>query len=139
ADVDGAHIAALLMTLFFTQMRPAVEEGHIFLACPPLYRLSQGTKRVYAIDDAEKDRLMETGLGGRGRVEVSRFKGLGEMNAKDLKATTMDRATRKLIRVSISDDEGETADLVERLMGKRPEQRFNYIQDNARFADALDL
>ena len=140
ADVDGAHIAALLMTFFFTQMRPLIDQGHLYLACPPLYRLTQGAHRVYAMDDAEKDRLMAKGLGGRGKIDVSRFKGLGEMDAKDLKETTMNPATRKLIRVSIDEDEpGETLGLVERLMGKKPELRFNYIQENARFVEALDV
>ncbi|MBW7055896.1 DNA topoisomerase IV subunit B [Paracoccus bogoriensis] len=140
ADVDGAHIASLLMTFFFTQMRPLIDKGHLYLACPPLYRLTQGAQRVYVADDAEKERMLAQGLGGRGKIDVQRFKGLGEMDAKDLKETTMDPRTRKLIRVSIDDDEGgETADLVERLMGKKPELRFEYIQENARFVEELDV
>jgi len=140
ADVDGAHIAALLMTFFFTQMRPMIDSGHLYLACPPLFRLTQGARRVYCIDDTERIEMLEKGLGGKGKIEVSRFKGLGEMDAKDLKDTTMNPATRKLIRISIDDDEpGETADLVERLMGKKPEMRFQYIQENARFVAELDL
>ena len=140
ADVDGAHIAALLMTFFFTQMRPMIDAGHLYLACPPLFRLTQGARRVYCLDEAEKNALMEKGLGGKGKIDVSRFKGLGEMDAKDLKDTTMNPATRKLIRVSIDDDEpGETGDLVERLMGKKPEMRFQYIQENARFVEELDV
>jgi topoisomerase-4 subunit B len=140
ADVDGAHIAALLMTFFFTQMRPLIDRGHLYLACPPLFRLTQGAKRVYALDEAEKDRLIAAGLGGKGKIDVSRFKGLGEMDAKDLKDTTMNPATRRLIRVAIDDDlPGETGDLVERLMGKKPELRFDYIQQNARFVDELDV
>ncbi len=140
ADVDGAHIAALLMTFFFTQMRPLIDQGHLYLACPPLYRLTQGAKSVYAMDDEEKDRLLETGLGARGKIEISRFKGLGEMNAKDLKDTTMNPATRTLIKVNIDEFQpGETADLVERLMGKKPEARFQYIQENARFVQELDI
>jgi topoisomerase-4 subunit B len=132
ADVDGAHIASLLMTFFFTQMRPLIDKGHLYLACPPLFRLTQGATRVYAVDEFEKDRLMEAGLGGKGKIDVSRFKGLGEMDAKDLKETTMDPASRKLIRVSVDDEvPGETGDLVERLMGKKPELRFQYIQENA--------
>ncbi|MBR9841963.1 MAG: DNA topoisomerase IV subunit B, partial [Rhodobacteraceae bacterium] len=116
ADVDGAHIAALLMTFFFTQMRPLIDGGHLYLACPPLYRLTQGAKRVYVATDAEKDAVMAKGLGGKGKIDVQRFKGLGEMDAKDLKETTMDPASRKLIRVTIDEDEpGETSDLVERL------------------------
>ena len=140
ADVDGAHIAALLMTFFYTQMRPMIDAGHLYLACPPLFRLTQGARRVYCLDEVEKNALMESGLGGKGKIDVSRFKGLGEMDAKDLKDTTMNPATRKLIRVSIDDDEpGETGDLVERLMGKKPEMRFQYIQENARFVEELDV
>lgn len=140
ADVDGAHIAALLMTFFFTQMRPMIDAGHLYLACPPLFRITQGAKRVYCIDEEEKDMWLEKGIGGKGRVDLSRFKGLGEMDAKDLKDTTMNPATRKLIRVTIDDDEpGETDDLVERLMGKKPEMRYQYIQENARFVEELDV
>ena len=140
ADVDGAHIASLLMTFFFTQMRPLIDKGHLFLACPPLFRLTQGAKRIYCIDEGEKNQHVENGLGGSGKIDVSRFKGLGEMDAKDLKETTMDIATRKLIRVQIDDQEpGETGNLVEQLMGKRPEARFEYIQENARFVEELDI
>ncbi|MBL4917397.1 DNA topoisomerase IV subunit B [Szabonella alba] len=140
ADVDGAHIAALLMTFFYTQMRPLIDKGHLYLACPPLYRLTQGARRMYVPDEAEKELWLAKGLGGKGKIDVQRFKGLGEMDAKDLKETTMDPATRKLIRVSIDEDEpGETGDLVERLMGKKPELRFQYIQENARFVEDVDL
>jgi topoisomerase IV subunit B len=140
ADVDGAHIAALLMTFFYTQMRPLIDHGHLYLACPPLFRLTQGAQRVYALDEIEKQEWLARGLGGKGKIEVSRFKGLGEMDAKDLKETTMNPATRKLIRVAIDEDEpGETGDLVERLMGKRPELRFQYIQENARFVEDVDV
>ncbi|MGR3661759.1 MAG: DNA topoisomerase IV subunit B [Paracoccaceae bacterium] len=140
ADVDGAHIAALLMTFFFTQMRPMIDTGHLYLACPPLYRLTQGARRIYVADDAEKETALAKGLGGKGKIDVQRFKGLGEMDAKDLKDTTMNPASRKLIRVTIDEDEpGETDDLVERLMGKRPEMRYQYIQENARFVEELDV
>ncbi len=140
ADVDGAHIASLLMTFFYTQMRPLIDHGHLYLACPPLYRLTQGAKRVYVPDDAEKDRMLAKGLGGKGKIDVQRFKGLGEMDAKDLKETTMDPKSRTLIRVTIDEDTpGETGDLVERLMGKKPELRFQYIQENARFVEELDV
>ncbi|WP_407681511.1 DNA topoisomerase IV subunit B [Profundibacter amoris] len=140
ADVDGAHIAALLMTFFFTQMRPMIDAGHLYLACPPLFRLTQGARRVYCIDEAEKNEWLEKGLGGKGKIDVSRFKGLGEMDAKDLKDTTMNPESRKLIRVTVEEDmPGETADLVERLMGKKPEMRFQYIQENAQFVEELDV
>ena len=140
ADVDGAHIASLLMTFFFSQMRPLIDKGHLYLACPPLYRLTQGAHRVYVADDAEKEAMLAKGIGGRGKIDVQRFKGLGEMDAKDLKDTTMNPATRKLIRVTIDEDEpGMTGDLVERLMGKKPELRFQYIQENARFVEELDV
>ena len=140
ADVDGAHIAALLMTFFFTQMRPMIDAGHLYLACPPLFRLTQGARRVYCLTEAERDAHMAKGLGGKGKIDVSRFKGLGEMDAKDLKDTTMNPLTRQLIRVTIDEDvPGETGDLVERLMGKKPEERFRYIQENARFAGELDV
>ncbi|MCR9087242.1 MAG: DNA topoisomerase IV subunit B [Rhodobacteraceae bacterium] len=140
ADVDGAHIAALLMTFFFSQMRPLIDAGHLYLACPPLFRLTQGANRVYCLDEEERDTWLEKGLGGKGKIDVSRFKGLGEMDAKDLKDTTMNPLTRKLIRVTVGDDEpGETDDLVERLMGKKPEKRFEYIQQNARFVEELDV
>ena len=140
ADVDGAHIASLLMTFFFTQMRPLIDHGHLYLACPPLYRLTQGAKRIYVADDAAKERVLKNGLGGKGKIDVQRFKGLGEMDAKDLKETTMDPKSRTLIRVTIDEDSpGETGDLVERLMGKKPELRFQYIQENARFVEELDV
>ncbi len=140
ADVDGAHIASLLMTFFFTQMRPMIDDGHLYMACPPLYRLTQGARREYCMDDAAKDALLEKGLGGRAKIELSRFKGLGEMDAKDLKETTMNPATRQLIRINIDEDEpGETAELVDRLMGKKPELRFEYIQQNAQFVEELDV
>ena len=140
ADVDGAHIAALLMTFFFTQMRPMIDAGHLYLACPPLFRLTQGAKRIYCIDEAERDEWLAKGIGGKGKIDVSRFKGLGEMDAKDLKETTMDPESRTLIRVTIDEDEpGETAVLVEQLMGKKPELRFQYIQENAKFAEDLDV
>ena len=140
ADVDGAHIASLLMTFFFTQMRPLIDRGHLYLACPPLYRMTQGARRIYVADDAEKEEMLAKGLGGKGKIDVQRFKGLGEMDAKDLKDTTMNPFTRKLIRVTIDEDEpGETGDLVERLMGKKPELRFQYISENARFVEELDV
>jgi topoisomerase IV subunit B len=129
------------MTFFYTQMRPLIDKGHLYLACPPLYRLTQGAARIYVADDAAKERHLAKGtIGGKGKIDVQRFKGLGEMDAKDLKDTTMNPLTRRLIRVSIDEDApGETGDLVERLMGKKPELRFQYIQENARFVEELDV
>ncbi|MEM9044626.1 MAG: DNA topoisomerase IV subunit B [Pseudomonadota bacterium] len=140
ADVDGAHIASLLMTFFFTQMRPLIENKHLYLAAPPLYRLTQGAKSAYASDDVELEEMLSKGLGGKGKTEYTRFKGLGEMMPKQLKETTMDPSTRTLIRVVIDDeDQGETGNLIDRLMGRKPELRFEYIQENARFAEDLDV
>ena len=151
ADVDGAHIASLLMTFFFREMSKLVDNGHLFLALPPLYRLTQGEVTHYARDDAHREELLQSAFSGRGKVEISRFKGLGEMPARYLRATTMDPAQRTLLRVKLperadpaaleSADEGfeRTEKLVETLMGRRPELRFDYIQKNARFARDLDL
>jgi topoisomerase-4 subunit B len=151
ADVDGAHIASLLMTFFFREMSKLVDNGHLFLALPPLYRMTQGDVTVYARDDAHREELLKTTFDGRGKIEVSRFKGLGEMPARFLRATTMDPAQRTLLRVKLperadptaleSADEGieRTERLVETLMGRRPELRFDYIQKNARFARDLDV
>ena len=140
ADVDGAHIASLLMTFFYKTYPQIIEAGRLYLAVPPLYRLSHGGKSFYARDDRHKDQILEKEFRANANVEISRFKGLGEMDAKDLKDTTMNPETRKLIRVTIDEDEpGETGDLVERLMGKKPEMRFQYIQENARFVEELDV
>ena len=139
ADVDGAHIAALLMTFFFREMPQLIEAGHLYLAQPPLFRLSAGGEIAYARDEADRDRLMAEHFNGR-KVELSRFKGLGEMSARQLRETTMDPATRKLEQVRIDPETGELAgDLVERLMGRRPELRLAFIQENARFVDELDV
>ena len=147
ADVDGAHIASLLMTFFYQEMPELIEQGYLYLALPPLYRLSQGGKTMYARDDVHRELLMETEFKGRGKVEVSRFKGLGEMPPAQLKETTMSPKNRTLIRVTVpgshTDDERieakETARLVEQLMGKKPELRFNYIQEHARFVKDIDV
>jgi topoisomerase-4 subunit B len=142
ADVDGAHIASLLITFFFREMRGLIEGGHLYLAVPPLYRLSQGAKTLYARDGSHKDELMASAFNGKGKIEVSRFKGLGEMLPKQLKETTMDRKVRTLLRVEIDeDDRGATTKLVDQLMGNRPEARFCFIQERAEFAtpDELDI
>ena len=138
ADVDGAHIAALLMTFFFQEMPKLIDGGHLFLALPPLYRLSQGPKTLYARDDAHKDELMATEFTGKGKVDITRFKGLGEMNPDQLKETTMDPASRSLIRITLPaeyQDRQPVKDLVERLMGKDPAHRFQFIQNNAASID----
>jgi topoisomerase-4 subunit B len=132
ADVDGAHIASLLITFFYRQTLKLIEEGHLYLAVPPLYRLTQGARSLYARDDAHKEELLKSGFTGRGAIEVSRFKGLGEMPMRDLRDTTMDPAKRTLLRVAIvADQNQETAEAVERLMGSKPEARFAFIQERA--------
>jgi topoisomerase-4 subunit B len=142
ADVDGAHIASLLVTFFYREMTALIRAGRLFLAMPPLFRVVQGGVTIYARDDADRDRILAEGATKRGKIEVSRFKGLGEMPAMQLKETTMDPAKRTLIRVALAEDgeEGrETAGLVDRLMGRNAEPRFRFIQDNARFVRDLDL
>ncbi|HEX4504304.1 MAG TPA: DNA topoisomerase IV subunit B [Alphaproteobacteria bacterium] len=142
ADVDGAHIASLLITFFYREMRGLLRDGRLFLAMPPLYRIVQGNSAVYARDDADKERILKENAGKRGKVEISRFKGLGEMAAVQLRDTTMDPAKRTLIRVALADDEdieADTANLVERLMGRNAEPRFRFIQENAKFVRGDDL
>ncbi|CTQ53783.1 DNA gyrase subunit B [Roseibium album] len=140
ADVDGAHIASLLITFFYREMPELIRGGHLYLAVPPLYRLSQGGKTLYARDDAHKDELLATAFKSKAKVEIGRFKGLGEMLPAQLKETTMHPAKRSLLKVRVEEDAiGDTNDTVERLMGNKPEARFRFIQDNAEFADDLDI
>ncbi len=140
ADVDGAHIAALLATYFFRAMPQLVHSGRLFVALPPLYRLSHGGKTVYAKDDAHKAELLKTAFSPRAKVEIGRFKGLGEMMPAQLKVTTMNPATRTLARLIIPDGVLPTvSELVETLMGRKPELRFKWLQENARYAEELDV
>ncbi|MBF0394532.1 MAG: DNA topoisomerase IV subunit B [Alphaproteobacteria bacterium] len=148
ADVDGAHIASLLMTFFYQEMPKLIANGHLYLAMPPLYRLTAGPLVAYARDDAHKDQLMKTRFAkAKGKVEISRFKGLGEMPPQQLKETTMDPNKRVLLRVMVPhgrteeshEEARETARLVDALMGRKPELRFQFIQERARFAGDLDV
>ncbi|WP_273791582.1 DNA topoisomerase IV subunit B [Bartonella sp. CM31XJBT] len=140
ADVDGAHIASLLITFFFQEMPDLIHQGHLYLAVPPLYRISQGGKVAYARDDIHKDELLKTEFTGKAKIEIGRFKGLGEMRAEQLKETTMHPQKRTLLRVSIDAVEmQETKKTVESLMGTKPEARFRFIQENSTFASNLDI
>ena len=147
ADVDGAHITSLLMTFFYQQMPKLIENGHLFIATPPLYKISIGGKNFYALDDEDKDRIVKKEIKGNQKAEISRFKGLGEMSALQLKETTMDKYKRTLLKVIIpatnteegKEDAFETRRMVERLMGKNPELRFKFIIERAKFVDDLDI
>ena len=141
ADVDGAHIASLLMTFFYQEMPQLIEHGHLFLALPPLFKLTQGAKSVYARNEAERDRAMNDGtFKASQKIEVTRFKGLGEMNASHLKETTMDPSRRVLLKVEFGDGErSEIGQAINALMGSKPEARFRFIQDRAAFATDLDI
>ncbi len=146
ADVDGAHIASLLMTFFYREMPKLIEHGHLFLAQPPLYRISKGGQTEYARDDAHKDELIRD-VFKSGKVEITRFKGLGEMQSAHLRETTMDVSKRTLLKVDIptaadADTRREamkTSTLVENLMGRKPEKRYAFIQEHAKFARDLDV
>jgi topoisomerase-4 subunit B len=136
ADVDGAHIASLLITFFYRQMPKLIDNGHLYLAVPPLYRLSHGGKVFYARDERHRQELIKKEFNANAKVEISRFKGLGEMLSAQLKETTMDPRKRTLLRVVVvEDDRKKTDSSVERLMGNKPEARFAFIQERAEFAD----
>lgn len=147
ADVDGAHIASLLMTFFYQQMPKLMENGHVYIATPPLYKIAVGGKNYYALDDEDKDKILAKVVKGNQKPDISRFKGLGEMSAQQLKETTMDKKNRILLRVTLPNtntEEGreeafETRRQVERLMGKNPETRFKFIIERAKFVDDLDI
>ena len=140
ADVDGAHIASLLMTFFYRELPELIRQGRVYLAQPPLYKLTQGAKSVYAMSDRDRDRKIKSAFKANTKVEISRFKGLGEMPPAALKETTMDPGRRTLLKVVIAqDDRATTSTLVESLMGRKPELRFAFIQENARTVDAVDV
>ena len=139
ADVDGAHIASLLITFFYQEMPELIDNGHLFLAMPPLYKLTHGAKSFYARNDKHKDELIKREFAANAKVEVNRFKGLGEMNASQLKETTMDPSKRTLLQVEVVGDKAITTDAVNALMGSKPEARFRFIQERAAFAKDLDI
>jgi topoisomerase-4 subunit B len=139
ADVDGAHIASLLITFFYQEMPELIDGGHLFLAVPPLFKLTHGAKTVYARDEAARERLLKSEFNANAKVEVTRFKGLGEMNASHLKETTMDPKRRTLLKVEIVDDRNLLSQAVSDLMGTKPEARYKFIQERAAFARDLDI
>ncbi len=139
ADVDGAHIASLLITFFYQEMPDLIRGGHLYMAVPPLYSIRQGGNVAYARDDVHKDELLKSEFTGRGKVEIGRFKGLGEMMASQLKETTMDPKKRTLLRIEVLDDAAATKASVDALMGTKPEARFRFIQERAEFAETEEL
>jgi topoisomerase IV subunit B len=139
ADVDGAHIASLLITFFYQEMPELIENGHLYLAVPPLYKIAEKADVAYARNEAHRDELLATHFKNK-KPKVTRFKGLGEMDFKDLKETTMDRKRRTLLRVAIAEGAREgLSEVVNALMGSKPEARFRFIQENAAFAKDLDI
>ena len=140
ADVDGAHIASLLMTFFYRELPELIRHGHIYLAQPPLYRLTQGGRSIYAMDDADRERKLKSEFKSSAKVEISRFKGLGEMPPAVLRDTTMAPSKRVLLRVVAAPDRNaDTADRIESLMGRKPELRFRFIQDHAAKVSEIDV
>ncbi|GHT57613.1 DNA topoisomerase 4 subunit B [Bacteroidia bacterium] len=144
ADVDGSHIAALLMTFFYRDMPQLIHNGHMYLSCPPLYKLTHGSEGIYVDTDEELEELKATKFKGK-KIDISRFKGLGEMMPNQLKETTMNPKTRRLIRVELpkgedsAKDTEDTKRLVSELMGTKPEFRFRFITENARFVKDTDI
>jgi topoisomerase-4 subunit B len=139
ADVDGAHIASLLITFFYQEMPELIENGHLFLAVPPLYKIAHKAEVAYARTEQHRDEIIANQFKGR-KPEVTRFKGLGEMDFKDLKTTTMDPKRRLLLKVEIGESDRSTlAETVNALMGSKPEARFRFIQERAAFAEDLDI
>jgi topoisomerase-4 subunit B len=140
ADVDGAHIASLLMTFFYRELPELIKHGHVYLAQPPLYRLTQGAKSIYAMTDADRDKKLKSAFKSGSKVDISRFKGLGEMPPQALKETTMDPARRTLLKVvALQEDRANTSTVVESLMGRKPELRFAFIQSHANDIADLDV
>ena len=140
ADVDGAHIASLLITFFFQEMPDLIRGGHLYLAVPPLYRITQGGKTLYARDDEHRVELLEKEFKGKGKIDIGRFKGLGEMLPAQLKETTMDPSKRTLLRVEIDEvNADDTRKTVDSLMGTKAEARFQFIQERAEFVEDLDI
>ena len=141
ADVDGSHIATLLITFFYKYMRKIIENGKLYLAMPPLYKLSFKDSNKYAYDEKEKDKILKLNY-SKIIPQITRYKGLGEMPADQLRATTMDIEKRKLIKINLkygTKEEKKTEKLFESLMGKKAESRFKFIQENANFTSNLDI
>jgi DNA gyrase subunit B/topoisomerase-4 subunit B len=138
ADSDGHHIATLLLTFIYRHMQPLITSGHVFLAQPPLYRIDVGKETFWALDDGHRDRLLKLHGNGRGKPEITRFKGLGEMMPKVLWETTLNPRTRRLLKVQI-DDQIVTDRVINELMGKDPSARFRFIMDRAEEAEELDV
>ena len=136
ADVDGAHIRTLLLTFFYRYMRPLIDEGHVYIAQPPLYRVVQGKKEQYVYDDKELERVLKDIA--EGGYKLNRYKGLGEMNDDQLWETTMDPDNRILLKVCVGEDSESVDDTFTTLMGNKVEPRREFIEKNAKFAKNID-